>query len=423
MKDAIRRTLLTFRFAVPAALLALVAGPPCRAEVDAEASAAALKGLKAQLRSGAGLQGVAGAEFATAALTKRDAAEAERLLWQAYAEAERPARAEELKRGAIQLDGAEMPIFYRTYGKAPKSGRSLYISMHGGGGAPARVNDRQWENQKRLYRPAEGVYCAPRAPSNEWDLWHRAPVGRMFDRLIESFILAEGVDPNRVYLMGYSAGGDGVYQLAPRMADRWAAAAMMAGHPNDASPLGLRNIGFALQVGGRDTAYKRNRVAAEWGDKLAELAKLDAGAYRHLVKVYPNKGHWMDREDAIALPWMARFTRDPYPQTVVWRQDDVTRGSFYWLAVDGPNRKPRSTIRATRDGAAFTVNAEGVTGVTLRLHDQMAPLDEEVTVTLNGREAFRGVPRRTIAKLAESIARRGDPAMVFSAEITVGGAG
>ena len=50
------------------------------------------------------------------------------------------------------------------------------------------------------------------------------------------------VDPNRVYIMGYSAGGDGVYQLAPRMADRWAAAAMMAGHPNDASPLGLRNI-------------------------------------------------------------------------------------------------------------------------------------------------------------------------------------
>ena len=38
-----------------------------------------------------------------------------------------------------------------------------------------------------------------------------------------------GVDSDRVYLMGYSAGGDGVYQVAPRMADRFAAAAMMAG--------------------------------------------------------------------------------------------------------------------------------------------------------------------------------------------------
>ena len=41
-------------------------------------------------------------------------------------------------------------------------------------------------------------------------------------------------------VVGYSAGGDGVYQLAPRMADSWAAAAMMAGHPNGVSPLSLR---------------------------------------------------------------------------------------------------------------------------------------------------------------------------------------
>ena len=40
-------------------------------------------------------------------------------------------------------------------------------------------------------------------------------------------IVFEDVDPNRVYLLGYSAGGDGVYQLAPRMADRFAAASMM----------------------------------------------------------------------------------------------------------------------------------------------------------------------------------------------------
>ena len=53
-----------------------------------------------------------------------------------------------------------------------------------------------------------------------------------------------------LYVLGYSAGGDGVYQLAPRLADRWAAAGMMAGNPNDASPLNLRNLGFALHVGG-----------------------------------------------------------------------------------------------------------------------------------------------------------------------------
>lgn len=81
----------------------------------------------------------------------------------------------------------------------------------------------------------------------------------------------EKADPNRVYVMGYSAGGDGVYQLGPRMADYWAGAAMMAGHPNDASPLGLRNVAFALQVGAQDDGYNRNKIAQEWAAKLGQL--------------------------------------------------------------------------------------------------------------------------------------------------------
>jgi poly(3-hydroxybutyrate) depolymerase len=36
----------------------------------------------------------------------------------------------------------------------------------------------------------------------------------MFARLIEDLIVLEDVNPDRVYLLGYSAGGDGVYQLA-----------------------------------------------------------------------------------------------------------------------------------------------------------------------------------------------------------------
>ena len=81
-------------------------------------------------------------------------------------------------------------------------------------------------------------YLVPRAPTNTWNLWHQSHIDHFFDRLIQGAVHLMGANPNRVYFMGYSAGGDGVYQLAPRMADRLAAASMMAGHPNDASPLG-----------------------------------------------------------------------------------------------------------------------------------------------------------------------------------------
>ena len=99
-----------------------------------------------------------------------------------------------------------MPFAYKVFGEKPKEGRSLFLSMHGGGGAPARVNDQQYENQKGLYKPEEGVYLAPRAPSNTWDLWHQSHIDAFFERLIEDMVVFEDVNRDRVYLMGYSAG-------------------------------------------------------------------------------------------------------------------------------------------------------------------------------------------------------------------------
>ncbi|MCA9258949.1 MAG: hypothetical protein KDA61_07105, partial [Planctomycetales bacterium] len=274
--------------------------------------------------------------WAAVPLSREQAQQAERLLWADHVARMRKERRREVDDGVVQIGDLKMPFTAKVFGKKPAEGRSLFLSMHGGGGAPKQVNDQQWQNQQRLYEPDEGVYIAPRAPTDAWNLWHQTHIDDFFDRLIEDFVALEEVDPNRVYLMGYSAGGDGAYQLAPRMADRWAAVAMMAGHPNDASPLGLRNIGFALFMGGRDAAYQRNAVAAEWRDRLAQLQADDPGGYRHQATIYPDKGHWMDREDASALPWMSQFRRDPRPDKVVWKQDDVTHNRFYWLHVAQP---------------------------------------------------------------------------------------
>jgi len=48
---------------------------------------------------------------------------------------------------------------------------------------------------------------APRAPANTWDMWHVKWVDDLFDRLIADYVMQRGVDPSRVYLIGYSAGG------------------------------------------------------------------------------------------------------------------------------------------------------------------------------------------------------------------------
>ena len=387
-----------------------------QAKDDTASVAALAKYLEVPLEKRAALEQQ---PFAVAALSKSEAAAVAKLLWSDHVAQIRESRAAEMQARELVLGKLKMPFAYEVFGDKPAKGRSLYLSMHGGGGAPKPVNDRQWENQKRLYRLQEGVYLAPRAPTDTWDLWHQSHIDGFFDRLIENLIVFEEVDPNRVYLLGYSAGGDGVYQLAPRMADRWAAASMMAGHPNETSPLGLRNLPFAIHVGALDAAYNRNKIAGEWEQKLADLQRGDPGGYKYLVKIHAGKGHWMDRDDAEALPWMAPLRRNVFPDRIVWKQDDVLQSRFYWLAVDTTAIRGRAEVIARRDGQRFDVQSPDVDRLTIRLNDDLADLELPVSITSGDKKLFEGRVTRTIATLTKTLNERGDPRAVYSAEVQV----
>lgn len=357
--------------------------------------------------------------FASAALSRDEAIEAERLIVEGFLREEKRSREEEFRSGTLVDGELKMPFSYKTFGEKPAGGRSLYISMHGGGSAPKRVNDSQWENQKRLYTLDEGVYVAPRAPNDSWDMWHQAHIDRFFDRLIRDMVLFEDVDPDRVYLMGYSAGGDGVYQVAPRMADRFAAAAMMAGHPNETVPLGLRNLPFTLHMGANDAAFQRNSIAAQWKEELQKLRDTDPKGYLHFVKLHENKGHWMDRQDAEAISWMAAHTRIRYPERIVWKQDDVAEPRFYWLSVPLKDLPPRDLVVARKDGQTITFEQIGSPTATILLKDDLCDMDQPIEVKLGEKAITKERVPRTISAIDTTLRERGDPKGVFWGRLTV----
>jgi hypothetical protein len=360
---------------------------------------------------------LAAQEFAVVPLGLAAATQARELLWADYASYITETREEEFRSKQVTHGELVMRFDYTVFGDAPPEGRSLYLSLHGGGNADPSVNDEQWENQKGLYQPDEGVYLAPRAPTDTWNLWHEAHIDPMFERLIGDLIVFENVNPNRVYVMGYSAGGDGVYQLGPRMADHWAAASMMAGHPNEAQPLSLRNIGFTAHVGALDADYDRNLIAQQWGERMDELQADDPEGYVHFVQLHEGKPHWMDLEDAVAVPWMAEFTRNPVPKKVVWLQDDITHTRFYWLAVPPESALKDALLTATVDGQNIAIDADGTDAAVVRLSDALVDLEQPVSITVGGVEQFNGPVARTIATLSATLEERGDPALVFDAEV------
>lgn len=317
-------------------------------------------------------------------------------------------RTEEVAAKQLTWEDKKMPWLEKSFNLAPEGKRALWISMHGGGGAPANVNDQQWRNQIRLYAPEEGIVVAPRAPTNNWNLWHESHIDPLFARLIDDFVAVRGVDPNRVYLMGYSAGGDGVWQLAPRMADRFAAVAMMAGHPNGVSLVGVRNLPFAAFVGGEDAAYQRNKVVPEKIAELDALQKGDPEGYVHWGKVYPGLPHWMNGQDAEALPWMKKYTRQPWPLKVVWLQTGTWHAQFYWLQVPEGTMKLGQKITASVNGQVIKLAGEVPSGLELRLADALVNLDQPLQVWVQDRKVFEGKVPRSLEAIQTGLTGRCD---------------
>jgi len=315
-----------------------------------------------------------------------------------------------------------MKFDIKIFGDEPKDGRAMYISMHGGGGTTAELNDKQWDNQKRLYTPTEGVYFVPRAPTNTWNLWHQEYMDGFIEKAIELAVIKENVNPNKVYVMGYSAGGDGTYQLAPRLADLWAAAAMSAGHPGDAQIKNLRNLPFALYMGGKDTPYDRNIHAQTWSDKLDSLAKTDATGYIHDVRIYKQHEHWMQHDDTVSMQWMPQFKRNPIPSKVVWLQDDVIRNNFYWLQATEDSKKQNNEIIAsyTTDGQINIIKSTAKSFI-IGLNDNMMNLDEPVKILVNGNEIFNGNVQRSLKNITADVNAMRDAELVFPVKLLVNG--
>ncbi len=357
--------------------------------------------------------------FATNPLSLDEAKEVTQLLWVNEKDSIKKKLDGEWQKRVFEYKNYSLKFIYKVFGEKPKDGHSMYISLHGGGGAAPAVNEQQWQNQMVLYSPKEGVYVVPRSPTDTWNMWHQDYMDYFLDHLIRSAIVFADVNPNKVYILGYSAGGDGVYQLAPRMADHWAAASMMSGHPGDASTLNLRNLPFSIYAGNLDSAYNRNVLAKKWGNMLDSLQKKDPAGYVHDVHIYPDMPHWMSRRDTIAIPWMAKYLRNPLPEKVVWKQDDVLREYLYWLAVPSSCMKAGNEIIAEYKNNTINILKCDSDMVIINLNDLMMDLDKPITVLFKGEKIFKGKVKRTMLAMWQSIKTRGDANFIFSAQLKI----
>lgn len=80
--------------------------------------------------------------------------------------------------------------------------------------------------------------------------------------------------------------------------------------------------------------------------------------------------------------------------------------------------KVESLVVATRAGQTVEVTtAEKVSKPLVRLDDRMCDLDRPVEVKHAGKVVFAGIAPRTVGTLVKTLSGRGDPGLVFDAEV------
>lgn len=356
-----------------------------------------------------------------AALTK-DPALVRRLAWEVYLRtAIHPEVRVDFAANRVRSGEYVSPYTLRKVGEKPAAGWGLVIAMHGGGGAPKEVNDSQWQGMQTYYRdhPEAGggyLYVALRAPNDTWNGFYDDYVYPLVDKLIRQIALNEAIDPDRVYLIGYSHGGYGAFAIGPKLPDHFAAIHSSAAAPTDGliSPKTLRNTPFDFAVGEFDDAYGRRERCEAFDRAVRELRGVRTDIFPVTFSLVAGRHHG-DLPDHDQLREMLPLKRQPAPRELTWEQTDDVIYSFYWLMDPAP-AKGHEIDAACRDNRLVISTHRGVARFSVLLDERLVDFDRPVVVEHDGREERLSVQPK-IAALSRTLLERGDPALAFSCRI------
>jgi predicted esterase len=312
------------------------------------------------------------------------------------------------------------PYAVRTVGKRPENGWPLFIAMHGGGGTTKEFNDSQWHDMQHYYRdhPEAGgyLYLALRAPNDTWNGFYDDYVYPLVDNLAREFLLFGDVDPNKVFIMGYSHGGYGAFAIGPKEPDLFAAIHASAAAPTDGETTGktLRNTVFTCMVGENDTMYGRFERDQKFRETIRQLKGGRNDIYPVNVQFIPGNGHTglPDRDEIME---MYPAVRNAVPRELTWLMTDKVIQDFFWLHTAAPG-KEEEIDAACHDNRLVVTTSAGVTNATVLLDSRLIDFQKPVTLELNGQTTTHKL-QPGLRVLCQTLQRRGDPELSFTAEI------
>ncbi len=260
-------------------------------------------------------------------------------------------------------------------------------------------------------------YLALRAPNDTWNGFYANYVPPLIANLIRQFLLFGDVDPDRVYLMGYSHGGYGAFFVGPKIPDRFAAIHSSAAAPTAGtiSPRSLRNTRFTFMIGEHDTAYGRRKLCEAFHAEIQKLKAGDPKAYPVEMEFKKNYRH-SGLPDRDKIKEMYPFTRNPVPRHLIWDLTDNVIHNFFWLSVPQPDNG--MSIEAKVSDNTVEIQTRKVNRFVLNLDSRLIVFDSPVRIALNGKVQTVQV-RPQLQTLCASLLERGDPELACTCRISL----
>jgi pimeloyl-ACP methyl ester carboxylesterase len=320
----------------------------------------------------------------------------------------------------VRFEQYASPYTVRAVGARPANGWPLFIAMHGGGNAPKELNDSQWRQMQHYYRdhPEVGgyLYLALRAPNDTWNGFYDDYVYPLVDNLVRQFLIFGDVDPNKVFIMGYSHGGYGAFAIGPKEPDLFAAIHASAAAPTDGETTGktLRNTVFTCMVGENDTMYGRFERDQKFRETIRQFKGSRDDIYPVNVQFIPGNGHTglPDRDEILE---MYPAVRNVVPRELTWLMTDAVIKDFFWLRTDAPD-KEQEIDAACNDNHIVVTTSASVTNASVLLDSRLVDFQKPVTLELNGQTTTHKL-QPDLRVLCQTMQRRGDPELAFTAEL------